>query len=443
MTQDNGINTRAIILDAILEITENKEYSHRILDFINQKYAYLDKKDRAFISRVVHGSLEYLLQIDFIIEKYSSIKLKKIKPTILAILRMSIYQILYMDRVPDSAVCNEAVKLTAKRGFHGLKPYVNAVLRKVSKDKTDIEFKDKSIYYSTPSWIIDIFLEQFGETYTDSILEALLNNNYLSVRVNKSKADIEAIIDEFQALDIKVEKSEILDELLYISGFDSLNRIGAVLDGRVNIQDFGSAMVAKLADIKENDFIIDVCAAPGGKSLHAADLLNNTGKVMAFDISQKKVDLLNENIEKSGFENIEAKISDALLKDSSLIEKADIVIADLPCSGLGIIGRKPDIKLNMSKEACFELAKLQEKILDNIKDYVKPGGKLIFSTCTINKYENEENRRIFLENNKNFSPISIEKYFKNSDTAMDGYIQILPNEYKSDGFFISVYRKNK
>lgn len=237
------------------------------------------------------------------------------------------------------------------------------------------------------------------------------------------------------------------ENTLYIDGYDYISSINAFKQGYIQIQDISSVLAVKATGAKEGDYCIDVCAAPGGKSIYLADLINNKGVVDARDISVYKVDLINENISRSGHTNIITSVKNALIKDEDSINKADILIADLPCSGLGIIGKKPDIKFNVLPENLNEIKKLQRDILSVINEYVKPGKTLIYSTCTINKEENEENFN-WLKDNFDFEAVSLEdvfdenlKEFKDIDTIKKGYIQLLPGIHKSDGFFISKLRR--
>lgn len=436
-------NIRAIVLDILLEV-EKGEYSHRIIDKAIRKYAYLPKQDRAFLSKLARGSIEYRLQFDYLISKYSNLKINKVKPLIRNILRMSMYQILYMDKVPDSAACDEAVKLVKKRGLSPLKGFVNAILRNVVRDKNSISFDTLSLKYSMPTWIIDTFKEYgLNEEDIEKILASFLQPKKLNLRVNTSKTDVDIILEECKKKNIKAEVSKIHKNILEVSGFDNIESMEWIEKGLLSIQDASSALAVSLAGIKPGDYILDLAAAPGGKSIYAADILSGTGEVHSFDISEYKLHLIEENIERTGFENIFTEYSDGRVLREEYMEKADLVIADLPCSGLGIIGRKPDIKYNMSVSAIDTLALLQREILDNAVCYVKKGGMLLYSTCTISRKENLENRRYILDTYPEFKPIDLSGYDEAKEyvSAKDGYIQLLPGIDECDGFFISLYKR--
>jgi 16S rRNA (cytosine967-C5)-methyltransferase len=436
-------DSREITLDILLEILERGGYSHIILRQALNKYQYLDKSERAFISRIVEGTVEYLLQIDYIIDSFSNTKVSKMKPVIRTILRMSVYQLIYMDRVPDSAVCNEAVKLAVKRKFTGLKGFVNGVLRNISRNKEGLNWPDDSVRYSMPAWIVSMWEESYGRETAVTMMESFLKNKKTTVRCNLAKASKEDIIQSLRNQGAEVSESGISEAVLCIEKYDYMEGLEAFQRGYIQVQDLSSSFVGEIADPKKGDYVIDVCGAPGGKSIHIADKLDGTGMVEVRDLSLLKINMVEENIRRCGFLNIRTKVQDALVTDLDSVEKADIVIADLPCSGLGIIGRKPDIKYRMTPEALESLAALQRNILTVAQAYVKPGGRLIFSTCTINRKENEENARWFLEQFP-FDCISLKgKLGEKLDLAAANrdFIQLLPGIHPCDGFFIAAFQK--
>lgn len=436
-------DSREIALDILLEILERGGYSHIILRQALNKYQYLDKSERAFISRIAEGTVEYLLQIDYIIDSFSNTKVSKMKPVIRTILRMSVYQLIYMDRVPDSAVCNEAVKLAVKRKFTGLKGFVNGVLRNISRNKEGLSWPNDSVRYSMPAWIVSMWEESYGRETAVTMMESFLKNKKTTVRCNLAKASKEEIIQSLRNQGAEVSESGISEAVLCIEKYDYMEGLEAFQKGYIQVQDLSSSFVGEIADPKKGDYVIDVCGAPGGKSIHIADKLDGTGMVEVRDLSLLKINMVEENIRRCGYLNIRTKVQDALVTDPDSVEKADIVIADLPCSGLGIIGRKPDIKYRMTPDALESLATLQRNILTVAQAYVKPGGRLIFSTCTINRKENEENARWFLEQFP-FDCISLKgKLGEKLDSAAANrdFIQLLPGIHPCDGFFIAAFQK--
>lgn len=441
MTKDT--DSREIVLDVLMEILERSAYSHLILRQALNKYQYLDKSERSFITRTVEGTVEYLIQIDYVIDYFSSTKVKNMKPVIRTILRMSVYQILYMDRVPDSAVCNEAVKLAARRKFTGLKGFVNGVLRNISRNKDTLEWPDDSIRFSVPAWIVSMWTRDYGKEITQTILSSMLEGRKTYVRLNTSRAGKEEILNSLNRQDVQTAESGISEDILILEKYDYLESLEVFQKGYIQVQDVSSALVGEAANPRKGDFCIDVCGAPGGKSIHLADKLRGTGMVEVRDLTEYKIGMIQENIDRCGFDNIRARVWDALVYDPDSFEKADIVLADLPCSGLGIMGRKPDIKYRIKPENLEELASLQREILSVVQAYVKPGGKLVFSTCTIDKKENEENMEWFLKTFP-FQAVDLEGTFKGRlqiDTMSRGYMQLLPGIHPCDGFFIGVLQK--
>lgn len=406
----------------LLAIDRDGQYSHLVLRDVLDKYQYLSKQERAFLTRLTEGTIERMLTLDYVIDQFSKTKVKKMKPLIRELMRLSVYQIMYMDGVPDSAVCNEAVKLARKRGFSGLSGFVNGVLRSVARGWKDVTFQNESVRYSVPEWIIDGWNADYGRDVTEKMLEAFMQPAKITVRTNTQKCTPEELKDRLSQEGVTVEAIEGISYAFALSGFDYLAGLGSFQDGWFYVQDISSMTVAHAADPKKGDYIIDVCAAPGGKSSHLAELLDGSGMVEARDLTEYKVGLIEENILRHDLHNMKAVQQDATLFDEASVEKADILICDLPCSGLGVIGRKSDIRYKMTAEKAHDLAALQQEMLDTVWKYVKRGGKLIYSTCTIHKEENEDNVAAFLQKHPQFTLVEQR--------------QIFPME-ESDGFFVA------
>lgn len=435
--------SRELILDILMEILEKGGYSHVILRQALEKYQYLEKQDRALITRVVEGTIEYRLTIDAVIDECSRIKTDKMKPVIRTILRMSVYQIMWMDRIPDSAVCNEAVNLAVKRRFQGLKGFVNGVLRTIVRRKDEFVFTDWSRRYSMPDWLIELWKKQYPAPVVEEMLRAFLQEMPTTVRCNLDKASMEEIRASLAQQKVRVENSPLAPHALLLSGYDYLESLEAFRKGWLQVQDVSSGFVGEIADPQPGDRVLDVCGAPGGKSLHIADKLKGTGLVVVRDLTESKIRMVDDNIRRAGFTNMQTEVRDALEFDPEWEEKADIVIADLPCSGLGIIGKKPDIKYQVTEERLQELAALQREMLTVVSRYVKPGGKLIYSTCTIDRLENEDQRTWFLSQFP-FDSMDIDGMLGEAvqeETMKDGYVQLIPGRYPCDGFFIAAFRR--
>ena len=431
-----GENTRELVLETLLSVEKGESYSHKALSALLDKYQYLSKQERSFITRVTLGTLERRIELDYIIDWFSKVKVKKMKPVIRCILRMGVYQLKYMDSVPDSAVCNEAVKLAGKKGFGSLKGFVNGVLRSISRNLPEVSYPSEeekpieavSIRCSIPQWILRQWREDYGWEKTKSMAESFLNQERTTIRVNTMMTDREKLIDDLKKQGIQAEKVVLRDypdfkQGLYIWEYDYLLKIKEFAQGQFYVQDVSSMLPVWFLNPKEGDFVVDVCAAPGGKSIHAAQLMQGLGVVEARDLTDYKVGLIEENIARARLKNVKAVKWDALILDESLVGTADGVIADLPCSGLGVLKKKPDIRYRMTREQQEELSRLQRQILSNACQYVKPGGTLLYSTCTVNKIENEDNTAWFLENHREFS-LAKER-------------QIFPGESCGDGFYLA------
>lgn len=441
-----------MILEILLEIADG-EHSHIAIRNALSKYQFLPKQERAFITRVCEGTLEYRIQIDYIIDSFSKIPVDKMKPVIREILRSAVYQLKFMDSVPDSAVCNEAVKLAQRKGFYNLKPFVNGVLRTIARQMDELSYPSReedlvrflSVKYSMPETLVLRWLGEYGEETTEKMLADFLTEKPMTVRFrtypyqNSQDLIYQSLVDQ----GVKVEKAAYLPYAYSISDFNHIFMLDAFLEGKIQVQDVSSMLVAEAAAPEKGDYIIDLCAAPGGKSLHLGDKMEGYGTVDARDISQYKVDLIEENIQRTGSINVQAKVQDATVFDVESECRADIVLADVPCSGYGVIGKKPEIKYRATPQKQEEIVILQRTILDRAAEYVKPRGVLIFSTCTIAKEENEENMMWFM-NNHPFKLESLDPYLPeelHSETTALGYLQLLPGIHKTDGFFIARFRR--
>ena len=439
-----SVNEREIVLEVLLEITENGQFSHIILRDVLSKYQYLEKRERAFITRVTEGTLEHMIEIDYILDQFSKIKVKKMKPVIRAILRSAVYQLKYMDSVPDRAVCNEAVKLAVRKGFSGLRGYVNGVLRSVARGVDGVQYpketmEELSVRYSCPKWILDLW----GGTYDAEVIGKMLNDfqqeKPVTIRCCLNRGTPEELKERLEAEGVTVVQHPYLSYAFQISGYDHLSELAAFQEGLFTVQDISSMLVAEIASPKAGAQVIDVCAAPGGKALHVAEKLSD-GHVEARDLTESKVELIRENIERTGLTNISAVCRDASVPDQESVGNADLVIADLPCSGLGVIGKKPDLKYRASPDGIDSLIRLQRKILSCVQSYVKPGGTLVYSTCTVNPAENMDNVHWFLEQYPEFYLDDIHERLcpeLRDSIIEDGCIQLLPGVHKSDGFFIA------
>lgn len=358
---------------------------------------------------------------------------------------MSIYQIIYMDAVPDRAIIDEAVKLIKKRKMNNLSGFVNGVLRNVSRQKEEIEYPKEndenflSVIYSFPQWLISLLINQYNYETVKQICEQSLKKPSLCVRLNTLKCNEKKLVTSLKKENVSIEKGHFFSYAYYLDNFGDLRQLEAFNKGYFQVQDESSMFIGEIANPKEKDTILDVCSAPGGKATHLAQLMNNNGKIYARDISEKKTNKIKENVIRLGITNVDISIEDATVFNSEFENKFDIVLTDVPCSGLGIVQKKPDIKYNISEEGIKSLIEIQRKILETSSRYVKKGGCLIYSTCTINRQENEENIEWFIKHNENYKSVLIDFNCNNAfySEKNKNYLQLLPINNQSDGFFIA------
>ncbi len=445
-----GVNSREIILGMLMEIYAEKEYSHILMRQVLEKYDYLDHQEKAFIKRVTEGSVERKIQLDYIINQFSNTPVNKMKPLIRALLRMSVYQLVFMNRIPDSAVCNEAVKLAVKRNFQSLKGFINGVLRNIARSKDQIKYPDQksnpveyfSVMFSMPVWLIEHWMKEKRDV--EPILQGLLQEHPLTIRLKETLSEEEKgqVFQEFEEQGITASP-QIHPCSFALQNCNGIARLKGFQEGFFTVQDPSSMFVATVADPKPGSYGIDVCAAPGGKTIHLAELIGEHGQVDAFDVSDYKLEQIQANIDRMKTGNVNTACQDARIQKEDLIEKADVVLCDIPCSGFGVIGKKRDIKYRTKPETVKELLLLQKEIVDNVQSYVKPGGVLVYSTCTINRQENEDMVAYILKNHP-FTLTDIDAYIPEelqSETTKKGYLQFLPG--KTDGFFLAKFTRQK
>ncbi len=448
-------NTREIVLDMLLAVERKETFSHHIVRDVLTKYDYLSGQEKAFIKRMFEGTLERRMEIDYYINQVSSLPVSKMKPLIRNLLRMGSYQILYMDSVPDAAAVSEAVKLAGKRRFFNLKGFVNGVLRKLSAGKEQLKLPSKenepeeylSVAFSMPLWLTRHFLSLYSYDKTKRIAEGLLEARPVTIRFRQSLMDeqIEALIAGFREKGITVCRHPFVEEAYYLENCENPAMLPGYGEGCFTMQDASSMLAVMAAGIKPGDSVLDVCAAPGGKTLLAAEYAGNKGRVWARDISERKVSLIEENVKRMGLSNVEIKVWDAARPDPVMQDRADVVIADVPCSGLGVIGRKNDIKYRQTPEAIKEIAALQKEIVRQACACVKPGGVLLYSTCTINPVENED-MADWICRKFGYTLDSLTAFLPDMPeikTAEKGYLQLLPGIHDTDGFFFARLVKSK
>lgn len=438
-------NARECALMVLEKVLEGNVYSNTALNE-ELKKNNLNEKDRALTTEIVYGTLKYKYTIDSILSYFLKRGFENLSSKALNILRMSIYQLRYLDRVPDFAVTNEAVNLSKKfcKGFEKL---VNAVLRNYLRcDNTEFInsgnlTKKLCLTYSFEEWMVKLFSNQYGNETCENILKGLNCNPNITVRVNSLKSNYDDTWNKLSSLGYDIRDGYICPEAISIIKGSSIEKNMLFNDGCITVQDESAMLAAPILDPHENMLCIDLCAAPGGKTTHISELMMNTGTVLAYDMQPSKLKLIKENCLRLGITNVQCNAMDACIFKSELIDKADRVLIDVPCSGFGIIRKKPEIKWTKSEKDIYNLIEIQKCIMNNAARYVKVGGILLYCTCTLNKMENDNNIDWFIENNKNYQLESL--YFGNSNNFIyneKGYVTILPDEHM-DGFFIAKMKR--
>lgn len=441
-------NARKIAIKILRQIEVDEQFSHLTLKEILHTSDVSDI-DRRFIVNIVYGVLENKLLLDFYIRKLSSTRFGKINHEIVNVLRTGLYQLAFMDRVPDSAAVNESVKLAKKVAPH-YGGFVNGILRSFIRADKKIELPDRkkhpltylSIRYSHPEWMVSKWVEAYGESFAEELLKANNNVPDLWIRVNTLKINPEALMATLEEAGVEVEQSSVIKDAIRIKSLNenAIDKLVGYKEGWFTVQDISSMCVAEISEVAPGDFVVDVCAAPGGKSTHLAQKMNNKGTIISRDLYPQKLDLIKETRDRLGIEIIETQVFDAMQFDDRLLDKADTVLVDAPCSGFGIIRRKPDIKYNRTIEDIGHLIEMQYKILETSSSYVKKGGYLIYSTCTINTDENAAIVEKFLDHHPQYDLVKITGVPWVNDQGM---VELYPNLQGTDGFFIAKMKKRE
>ncbi len=424
------MNAREIALNVLYKIQVGEAYANEALDK-ELRQSELSKVDKGLTSEIVYGVLTWKITLDAIIQRYSLIKLKKISDWIMNILRMGIYQIVFLDKVPASAAVNESVTLAKRYGHEASARFVNAVLRKVSKDeieklldylntKTQTDAEMISILTSHPLWMVQKLLEEYDEKFVVELLNANNLVPEICIRANTLKTTREELKKLFDLKQLDSRFGNLPDSIFVkkLTNFEGQLFV---------VQDEAAQLACLKLDPQENESILDACAAPGGKTTYLAQLMKNTGRIDAWDIHEHRLKLLKATSEKLGISTITTRVADASEYHTQLYEKYDRVLLDVPCSGLGVIRKKPDIKWQRKPEDIESLVETQKMILECCSAYVKTGGILVYSTCTILKEENEQQIERFLAKHKEFKLVE--------------EISLFPNKNQTDGFYIAKLEK--
>lgn len=441
------MNSRKIAVEILDMVLYEGAYSNIVIRQLLNKHK-VNEKDRALITEIVYGTIKYKYKLDVILSALITKSFKQVDKKVLNILRISLYQFIYLDKVPEYAIVNEAVNL-AKEISIGASKFVNGVLRAYLRNRDNAFNKDKDVVaelayeYSFDKWMVKLFVNQYGLEKAKEILAGLNSTPSITVRVNSFCCNPDDIYQQLKGLNYNVEKGVVCPTAIRIIKGSNVENNPLFAEGSITVQD-ESAMLAVLAlEVEKDQKLLDMCAAPGGKSTHMAELLQGTGRVLAWDLYKHKIDLILDNASRLGLKNIAAEVVDATIFNEKLQEAFDGVLVDIPCSGLGIIRKKPEIKWTKTQKDMEALYHIQDRILENACKYVKRGGTVVYSTCTLNIMENEKRINKFLKNNKDFEIEKLDFGEHNNFLYNDsGMLTILPST-DMDGFFIAKLRRKK
>lgn len=426
---------RNIALKSLYEINTKQAYSNIVLDkYINENREKLSKLDINFISELVYGVVTWKLTLEYIIQKYSKIKLKKMSDWVKNILYLGSYQIIFLDKVPKSAAVNESVNLCKKYNFKSV-GLVNAILRKIEKsDYEEINTITNSITrislkYSMPEWIVKKFCDEYGNEEAANICQNLNLRPNISVRLNRLKDKIE------------LGEKGILEDFRVITGTKNITKTKEYIEGNITIQDEAAGLSSFILAPKEGEMVLDACSAPGGKTTYLAELMCNQGNIVAWDIYEERLKQVKQNAKRLGINIIQTEVHNATKLKEDYVERFDKILLDVPCLGLGVIRRKPDIKWNRQENNIKEISDIQFNILKTCSKYLKKNGTLVYSTCSMLKEENDAIIEKFIKD-ENFEIVDIDKQIPKefSKITTNNMVQFLPSQ-KHDGFFITMLKK--
>ncbi|ULL17408.1 16S rRNA (cytosine(967)-C(5))-methyltransferase RsmB [Paenibacillus sp. H1-7] len=434
---DRPGTAREAALDVLVRTEQDRSYSNLLLHQTIQKYR-LDKSDAALATEIVYGTIQRLNTIDYFLEKFVAKGMAKLQPWVHSLLRLSFYQMYYLDRIPDHAIVNEAVNLAKKKGHQGISGMVNGVLRNVIRQKDTLQIPDNlpaaeriSLVHSHPKWLVSRWLRQLGEAMTEQICEANNMPPRVSIRANTMKLGRNELVELLQQADLQAEPSDLAPAGVIVKGAGNMALTPWFAEGLFSIQDESSMLVAEAVDPRPGEKVLDCCAAPGGKTMHMAEKMEDNGQVWACDVHEHKAKLIQEQANRLGLKSVKTLTADArTLTERFEEESFDRILLDAPCSGLGVIRRKPDMKWSKLEQELDDICVIQRELLNEVHKLLRPGGILVYSTCTIEHNENEGMVQAFLRDHPEFEWADEQEP-----------IQIYPYEHQSDGFFIAKLRK--
>ena len=439
-------NVRDAALTILLAVDKNQAYSNLLLHQTIEKYK-IDAKDRGLLTELTYGTLQHKLTLDYYLEPFIK---GKVDIWVRWLLRLSLYQMHYLSKIPAHAAVNEAVEIAKRRGHKGIASLVNGVLRSIlragvrSLDEIEDEVERLAVATSHPQWLVERWVKSYGFEKTRDMLEENNIPPAQTARVNVTRATVEEVLTTLEREGVKAKRSEYVPECIYLLSGQAA-RTGAFRNGLITIQDESSMLPATVLNPRPGMKVLDMCAAPGGKTTHMAEKMNNEGSILATDLHPKKLDLIEENTARLGLTIVQtAPIDGRKAADYLKAEEYDAILVDAPCSGLGVMRRKPDIKYTKREEDLQSLQAIQLNILKNAVQLLKVGGKLVYSTCTVDKEENEGTVKAFLANHPEMEAVTLENLPEQLMTKQqDGMLQVFPQDIGSDGFFVAAFIKKE
>ncbi|MBM6618496.1 16S rRNA (cytosine(967)-C(5))-methyltransferase RsmB [Bacillus suaedaesalsae] len=449
-TQTKTTNVRELALDILLQIEKNQAYSNLLL---NQsiKRSQIQQKDIGLLTEIVYGTIQRKLTLDYFLKPFLK-NPHKVQEWVIVLLRSTIYQMHYLTRIPDHAAIFEAVEIAKKRGHKGIASMVNGVLRSMQREGTPSfdsimdPVERLSIEMSFPLWLVQRWTNQYGFEQTKLLCESTMKSPTSTARVNMVRITKEELLAKLEEEGVIGNPGDLAEDAIKVEK-GNLALSNSFKEGFLTVQDESSMLVAKALDPKPGEYVLDSCAAPGGKTTHIAEMMNNSGQVVSVDLHEHKVKLIDEQVKRLHLSNVETVAMDSRkLKEKFEEETFDRILVDAPCSGLGVIRRKPDIKYQKKEQDIHHLSTIQSTILSSVAPLLKKGGTLVYSTCTMDKEENEEVVKKFLIDHTDYE-LDVEfinrlpQKIREQAEIKDGRIQILPHHFGTDGFFISCLRK--
>ncbi|OCL27933.1 16S rRNA (cytosine(967)-C(5))-methyltransferase [Orenia metallireducens] len=436
---------REIALEGIYKINEEDGFSNLVVNSLLNR-SNLDKRDRSLATQLIYGVIRRRNTLDWIINKFASRKINKMTPWVRNSLRLGVYQVYYLDKIPTPVAVNETVEAAKSKCNRGAIKFINGVLRNIIRSLDKIEYpkleKDPVQYirykYSQPQWLVERWVKIYGTKKAIEIAENLNKVPATVIRTNTLKTDREALIQELSEDKVDAETIALVPEAINLLKYPSIDRLKAFEEGRFQVQGLASMLVAHILAPEADDKVVDLCSAPGGKTTHLSQLMDNRGQVYAVDVHQHKLDLIHQNCDRLGIDNVETICNDG--REVSFAEKIDKVLVDAPCSGLGIMAKKPEIRWQKKPQDLAELQQLQVELLENGAKMLKDGGVLVYSTCTFTDEENIDIIREFLEDHDNFKLVDLSKdaeRFGLTEYLKEGTLQLIPDEDLIEGFFIA------